>query len=468
MVVPPRWILASAAEPQVDQCHPSLCPLANFCTLVSRYGAGKHFNTSVSLIVFHLIPAAYLLYWICWRFVHSYKQAIQGKLKIERQMTPLYATWMQVLCATRVTQLLLVVFAPVDPIASTLLDVTHVFTLFFLVLALIAFLYMSDFSDWRRVTAILMGVGLLALLFAFLWYTAMSASGSWVVYMYHPNSGWGGILFMGSAFVVTSLYLIFCCIPAFQEYAPRKAIRPFLILMVNTFAFSTILYIFIYIHYELTYCLWLLHELTNVLAFPWVYVWTLYSDSNYWHTRATQTPTDCEATPLLSRSIGEEWTISPSDLTLGPLLGKGSYGEVRQGTWHGIDVAVKTIYNVHFDKSRREEFTREVEILRRLHHPHIVLFLGAYAEPDFIIMTEYMERGNLYHVLHSDTPLTFSMKLQMIQHIARGMTYLHSHRLVHRGTLFIVLFCSCSLSCAVQRELFFVTNSNVFFQTSKV
>lgn len=45
-------------------------------------------------------------------------------------------------------------------------------------------------------------------------------------------------------------------------------------------------------------------------------------------------------------------------------------------------------------------FSREIAILRRLHSPYIVEFLGAhFAPPRFCIVMEYMDNGSLRRVL---------------------------------------------------------------------
>ena len=39
----------------------------------------------------------------------------------------------------------------------------------------------------------------------------------------------------------------------------------------------------------------------------------------------------------------DEWELLPSELSLGPRIGIGSFGEVHRGTWRHTDVAVKRL-----------------------------------------------------------------------------------------------------------------------------
>ena len=48
-----------------------------------------------------------------------------------------------------------------------------------------------------------------------------------------------------------------------------------------------------------------------------------------------------------------------------------------------------------------QEFEREVAIMQKLRHKHIVLFMGASTVPgNLCIVTEFLPRGNLFNMLH--------------------------------------------------------------------
>lgn len=49
------------------------------------------------------------------------------------------------------------------------------------------------------------------------------------------------------------------------------------------------------------------------------------------------------------------WEIEAVDLSLGEVIGEGSYGEVFRGEWEGLQVAVKTVRDFSlFDSENRE------------------------------------------------------------------------------------------------------------------
>lgn len=89
--------------------------------------------------------------------------------------------------------------------------------------------------------------------------------------------------------------------------------------------------------------------------------------------------------PILSL---EPWLSSYS--------GEGEFGIVYKATWHGTPVAAKVL-KVKGDEFAIGDFKSEVEVLRRVHHPNAVHFLGACtkAEP-FILVTELMVVSNKY------------------------------------------------------------------------
>lgn len=105
------------------------------------------------------------------------------------------------------------------------------------------------------------------------------------------------------------------------------------------------------------------------------------------HIITTLTPSRLEPPPPAKISSGpgslpslpqtSAHLINFSDITMGPLLGKGFFAEVRQGEWRGTPIAVKIIYRESFrNKGDIELFYQEAEILSKLRFPNIVQFLG--------------------------------------------------------------------------------------------
>ncbi len=80
----------------------------------------------------------------------------------------------------------------------------------------------------------------------------------------------------------------------------------------------------------------------------------------------------------------------------------GSYGVVYRGKWKGVDVAVKRFIKQKLDERRMLEFRAETAFLSELHHPNIVLFIGACIKrPNLCIVTEYVKQvcGKEYFML---------------------------------------------------------------------
>jgi len=94
-------------------------------------------------------------------------------------------------------------------------------------------------------------------------------------------------------------------------------------------------------------------------------------------------------------------------------------------------VAVKqiTIPDGKTGELTRKNFRLEMEMLMALRHPNIVLFLGASIQsPNLYLVMEYMSRGSLSNVLHTEgagKKLGMKSRIRMAMDVACGMNYLH-------------------------------------------
>lgn len=135
-------------------------------------------------------------------------------------------------------------------------------------------------------------------------------------------------------------------------------------------------------------------------------------------------------------TISEFEKIDLSQLKLGKRIGKGSFGEVFHGTYLGSDVAVKKLPANKITPEFMAEFAREAALMRSLRHPNVVQFLGATMdEPDICIVTEFMSKGSLYHLLHDpNVAISWEMVRKVALDAARGMAYLHlrTPAIIHR------------------------------------
>ncbi|XP_013785792.2 LOW QUALITY PROTEIN: activin receptor type-1-like, partial [Limulus polyphemus] len=108
-------------------------------------------------------------------------------------------------------------------------------------------------------------------------------------------------------------------------------------------------------------------------------------------------------------------------------LGKGRYGEVWRGIWHGESVAVK----IFFSKDEAS-WTRETEIYSTvlLRHENILGFIGSDVTShnsctQLWLVTHYHERGSLYDYLNLTDLTTYQMLIILLSAIS-GIVHLHT------------------------------------------
>ena len=82
----------------------------------------------------------------------------------------------------------------------------------------------------------------------------------------------------------------------------------------------------------------------------------------YYRTNNKKQYTDLESELL------EKWILQRGDLVFGEKIAAGAFGVVFRGTYNKSPVAIKAIPN-----SNIEEFENEVEILKNLRHPNLVV-----------------------------------------------------------------------------------------------
>ncbi|CAH8613794.1 unnamed protein product [Schistosoma rodhaini] len=132
----------------------------------------------------------------------------------------------------------------------------------------------------------------------------------------------------------------------------------------------------------------------------------------------------------------KEWDIPMENLFIGEIIGRGTFGTVYRGKWHG-EVAIKRI---DFDPEdvddsiRVEAFKREVALLHKTRHENLVLFMGACMKaPDLAIVTQLSRGETLYHLIHDrDNIMPINRTISIASQIAKGMGYLHAKGIVHR------------------------------------
>lgn len=115
-------------------------------------------------------------------------------------------------------------------------------------------------------------------------------------------------------------------------------------------------------------------------------------------------------------------------------IGVGGMAKVFLGTHTdtGEQVAIKTLPEEFYgDATFQARFLREIEVIRRLNHPHI-LPLITFGEVDNIsyIVMPYMSYGTLRDRLV--TPLAPKDCLRLLQQIGSALDHAHERQIIHR------------------------------------
>ncbi|KAI5415222.1 U-box domain-containing protein 34 [Lathyrus oleraceus] len=131
----------------------------------------------------------------------------------------------------------------------------------------------------------------------------------------------------------------------------------------------------------------------------------------------------------------DEIKIATNNLSGDLVIGEGGYGKVYKCNLDHTPVAVKVLHQETINK--KAEFLKEVEILSQLHHPNMVLLLGACPENGCLVY-EYLENGSLEDYLlnrNGKPPLPWFFRFRIVFEMACGLSFLHNSKpepIVHR------------------------------------
>ncbi|KAF1867082.1 hypothetical protein Lal_00049510 [Lupinus albus] len=168
----------------------------------------------------------------------------------------------------------------------------------------------------------------------------------------------------------------------------------------------------------------------------------------------------------------QEWEIDPSKLIIRSVIARGTFGTVYRGIYDTQDVAVKLLdWGEEGQRteaevaSLRAAFIQEVAVWHKLDHPNVTkkkLFEdistdysisitratmgsaelqiqtdnGLIGMPSNIccVVVEYLPGGTLKNFLikNRKRKLAFKVVIQLALDLARGLSYLHSQKIVHR------------------------------------
>ncbi|OCT91420.1 serine/threonine-protein kinase SIK1 [Xenopus laevis] len=116
-------------------------------------------------------------------------------------------------------------------------------------------------------------------------------------------------------------------------------------------------------------------------------------------------------------------------------LGKGNFAVVKlaQHRVTNTQVAIKIIDKTRLDPGNLEKIYREVEIMKKLKHPHIIRLYQVMETKDMIyIVTEYAKNGELFDYLTARGRLTEEEARHKFLQILSAVEFCHSNSVVHR------------------------------------
>lgn len=131
-------------------------------------------------------------------------------------------------------------------------------------------------------------------------------------------------------------------------------------------------------------------------------------------------------------------SVVEEDYRLEKTIGKGSYGKVKLATNLSTNekVALKFISRSSIKKPTHwTRIRREINLLRAMHHPHIVK-LYDYKDngSDILLMMEYISGGDLFDriVHHKDQRFSEREARPLFRQIISAVDYCHQNRIIHR------------------------------------
>ncbi|XP_051025899.1 receptor-interacting serine/threonine-protein kinase 1 [Acomys russatus] len=126
--------------------------------------------------------------------------------------------------------------------------------------------------------------------------------------------------------------------------------------------------------------------------------------------------------------------MASSDLLESKELDSGGFGKVSLCLHrsHGF-VILKKVYTGPNRAEYNEALLEEGKMMHRLRHSRVVKLLGIIIEEgNYSLVMEYMEKGNLMHVLKAEIRVPLSVKGRIIVETIEGMCYLHDKGVIHK------------------------------------
>lgn len=112
----------------------------------------------------------------------------------------------------------------------------------------------------------------------------------------------------------------------------------------------------------------------------------------------------------------------------GDLIGEGGFGEVLEGKYHCLDLAIKK------PKTRKIELEKEVNILKSLKYPGLPAFYGISLGSNQVksLIIERISGNNLQELMEKKYEFNDLLKIKFLIEISWILGYVHSNKIIHR------------------------------------
>ena len=128
----------------------------------------------------------------------------------------------------------------------------------------------------------------------------------------------------------------------------------------------------------------------------------------------------------------------PTNYELLQVIGVGAFAHVHlcRDKDTGGQMAVKQVQcspSCRKTKQALNFLKNEIEIMKKLQHPHVVQYYGADSDTGvFNIFMEFMSGGSAKRYIQHNGPLSNTATVVAIRHVLLGLDYLHKENIIHR------------------------------------
>lgn len=155
-------------------------------------------------------------------------------------------------------------------------------------------------------------------------------------------------------------------------------------------------------------------------------------------------PTGVNFSPLATLGQKEHWLLDRKVVQLKAppdVLGSGGFGVVLKGSLLGSPVAVKIPHDKQHHRTAKHwpSLANELRILRRVHHPNIVLFFGAWidtSDASVALVFELLAGAHLQKfMVEEHSMMGLSTRIDILCDITSAVWYLHTVPAIVHGDL---------------------------------